>query len=201
MDRETQKHIFDPFFTRKEVGKGTGLGLATVYGIVKNHSGHIECVSEPGRGTVFRIYLPAVEQNGAEPEMTKRPRQDLLGGDETILLVDDESDLRELGKAILSRRGYRVLTAQTGEDALEIYEAQDSGIDLVILDISMPGMGGKACLERLRRLNPDIKVVIASGYSGDASANNMVDSGAAAFITKPFSRSDLLNLIRKTLDK
>ena len=200
MDRETQKHIFDPFFTLKEVGKGTGLGLATVYGIVKNHCGQIECRSEPGRGTTFRIYLPAADTDPTEPIRAKDPGQ-VLDGNETILLVDDEMDLRQLGQAILNRQGYRVLLAQTGEEALEIYDRQRSGIDLIILDISMPGMGGKACLERLLQIDPGIKVIIASGYSLNGAVADVTASGAAAYIAKPFSRSDLLQLIRKTLDQ
>ena len=201
--REALPHIFDPFFTQKEVGRGTGLGLSMVYGIVKNHDGYVICASEPGRGAAFKVFLPAhhppvslADAGEAEPE---RRADKAIGGRETILLVDDEENLRELGKQILSRRGYRVLTAETGEAAIDAYRADPSGIDLVILDLSMPGMGGRKCLRELLRINPQVKVIISSGYlEKDPNQDGTVD-GATAFVPKPFSMTVMLKAVREAL--
>ena len=200
MNREMIKHIFDPFFTNKEVGKGTGLGLAMVYGIIKNHSGYITCYSELDVGTDFKIYLPALRLDGVDDEVGKKVTTPTRGGSETILLVDDETNIRELAVEVLSRQGYRVVTAGTGEEALEVYGAPNSGIDLVILDISMPGMGGRQCLERLMEMNPEVKVIISSGYSLGGRLSDAINLGAAAFIPKPFSPKDMLATVRKVLD-
>ena len=198
MDRKTQENIFDPFFTSKEVGKGTGLGLATVYGIVKNHRGHIMCYSEPGQGTTFRIYLPAIRAQIAGERIESRDKKP-LAGNETILLVDDERSLLDMGRQILSRQGYTVHQASTGEEALEKYGALKT-IDLIILDVSMPGMGGHKCLERLLELNPEARVIIASGYSLNGQLKDIMASGASGFVAKPFSKTDLLRSVRQVLD-
>jgi len=201
LNKETLEQIFDPFFTNKEVGQGTGLGLATVYGIVQSHHGYIICYSEVGRGTTFKVYLPAVRLT--EPPETiaeEAVEGDLEGGDETILLVDDEGVLRELGRQILTRQGYRVLLAKTGEEALDLYREEGGGIDLIVLDISMPGMGGHRCLQGLLRTNPQARVVITSGYSRNGQLKDTLSSGAAGFIPKPFSRRELLKTVREVLD-
>ena len=199
MEKEVLEHLFEPFFTTKGVGKGTGLGLAVVYGIVKDHGGYIDCESELGEGTLLKVYLPAVEQV-KEGEETER-KQQLKGGSETILLVDDEESIRDLAKAILSAFGYNVLTASDGERALEIYRSEKEGIDLIILDLIMPGMGGLRCFEDLLNTNPALKVVIATGYSPEDSAKAMVEGQARGFIRKPYNMDQLLLSVRMALDR
>jgi len=201
MDAKTLSRMYDPFFSTKEVGKGTGLGMSTVYGIVKGHHGHISCYSEPERGTIFRIYLPisAAGQDGAVgdlPSQINGPE-----GTETILLVDDEPALREIGAKMLSRRGYHVTRAASGEEALEIFNADPTAIDLVILDVSMPGMGGHACLRKLREIDPQVKVIIASGYSRETQLKEIAAVGASGYVAKPFRAYDLLTLARQVLDE
>jgi PAS domain S-box-containing protein len=199
MGREVLKHLFEPFFTTKEVGKGTGLGLPMVYGIVKTHGGYIECDSEPGKGTAFEIYLPAEER---PVELEEHPQKKALqGGTEAILLVDDEEMLRNLGEAILTRYGYRVQTAANGEKALELYRGHPGKIDLVILDLIMPGMGGLRCLEQLLKANPSVKVVITTGYSLEGPTTAVLEKGAKKFLTKPYASAELLQTVRDVLDQ
>jgi PAS domain S-box-containing protein len=199
MDRETMGHIFEPFFTTKEVGKGTGLGLASVYGIVKNHGGYIACYSEIGQGTTFKIYLPAIE-----PADTDEPKdvgvKQHKGGTETILVVDDENSIRDFASQVLIRFGYTVLTAAGGEEALEIYLGNPRDIDLVVMDLGMPGMGGRKCLEELVRIDPAVKVLIASGYSIDGQVKKAIEAGAEGFVAKPYQLTDLLDKVRVVLD-
>jgi PAS domain S-box-containing protein len=199
MDKETIEHIFEPFYTTKGVGKGTGLGLAMVYGIVKSHGGHIECSSQPGKGTTFSVYFPVIETEVSieESEEYKIP----VGGKETVLLVDDETAIRELGERTLLMSGYKVLKASDGESALEIYQEEHEKIDLVILDLIMPGMGGRKCLEKILEINPRAKVMIASGYAPDGTSDNPVEKGAKALVPKPFNINQLLQAIRKVLDE
>jgi two-component system, cell cycle sensor histidine kinase and response regulator CckA len=201
MDRETLEHIFEPFFTTKGVGSGTGLGLAMVYGIIKGHGGYIMCYSEPGEGTTFKIYLPVMEGDPARNE-TEPNRNAAVpeGGSETILLVDDEEILRDIGKDILEKFGYTVLLAADGESALELYRENPGDISLVILDIVMPGMGGKECLEEILKVNPQAKVVMASGYSINGRVKEVLDGGARAFIKKPYELKRMLGEVRKVLD-
>jgi CheY-like chemotaxis protein len=203
MEKETLEHIFDPFYTTKEVGKGTGLGLAIVYGIVKNHEGYVMCFSRPGSGTSFRIYLPVSEvaRDHEEVGESLESKSPAMGGDETILLVDDEEFIRELGVDVLGQAGYTVLTASNGEQALEVYRKEQAHIDLIILDLIMPGMGGKKCLAELHKIGPQARVLIASGYSPDASTKGALETGAAGFINKPYDNKQLLDLVRKVLDK
>ncbi|SHO49743.1 ATP-binding protein [Desulfopila aestuarii] len=197
MDQETRERIFNPFFTTKEVGRGTGLGLAMVYGIVKNHQGHIVCDSEPGKGTAFIIYLPAID---LLPDQAKiDPATDLPGGVETLLLVDDEPYIRELGQKILTQFGYTVICAESGEMALRIAEEQREQIQLVILDIIMPGMGGEQCMKWLLADFPSLKVIIASGYSDIATQENVLRDGLT-FINKPYNVGEMLRIVRKVLD-
>ncbi|MCA1989167.1 MAG: response regulator [Desulfarculus sp.] len=181
MDQETMKHIFEPFYTTKQVGQGTGLGLATIYGIVKRHGGFISCQSEPGQGTTFGIHLPLLAADGAEltdeaPVHAQPPR-----GVETVLLVDDEEALREVGREVLEGQGYQVATAATGEEALAIYRQRGIRFDLVILDVSMPGMGGHKCLQELLKYDPGVKVVIATGYSPYSQQAEAAAAGAAGW--------------------
>jgi two-component system, cell cycle sensor histidine kinase and response regulator CckA len=199
MNREAQAHVFDPFFTTKEVGKGTGLGLAMVYGIVKSHGGYTQCYSEPGLGTTFTIYLPAVEC-GIPPENDKPEKTPPRGGNETILVVDDEPDIRELTRESLEMLGYGVQCVANGEDALQAYQAHGSSIDLVLLDLNMPGMGGYKCLKELLRIDPEVKVVIASGYTANNQGKHALSAGARGFIGKPYLFKDLAAGVRKALD-
>jgi len=199
MDQETLEHIFEPFFTTKGVGRGTGLGLAMVYGIVKSHNGYITCYSEIGHGTTFKIYLPTVEE---APEIPGDREERLPeGGTETILLVDDEESVRQLGKEMLEMVGYRVLVASDGEEALALYPQRMGDVALVIMDLIMPGMGGKACGEALLRLDPRVKLLIASGYSVNGRLEETLRSGARGFISKPYELRDLLKRVRDILDE
>ena len=201
MDKETLAHIFEPFFTTKETGKGTGLGLAMVYGIVKNHGGHITCYSDPGHGTVFTLFFPILTREDKEPEEEGLKEIETLGGSETILIVDDEEPLRTLGQNMLERYGYQTLTAESGEKAIEIYQKGKERIDAVILDLGMPGMGGQRCLQGLLKIDPEVKVIIASGYTNHDKINDIMESGAAAFISKPYHHLNMLNKLRKLLDQ
>lgn len=198
MDQETREHIFEPFYTTKDVGRGTGLGLAIVYGIVKQHDGYIECQSVPGTGTTFRVYFPALrfEAEDREAPLNGIPQ----GGTETILLVDDEEFVRDLGKRLLSKAGYTVLTAATGNEALEVYGAERGRISLVILDLIMPEMGGKQCLEGLLKIDPGTRVLIASGYSADAAIKEALAGLVKGFVSKPYDMRQILQLVRAALD-
>jgi signal transduction histidine kinase/CheY-like chemotaxis protein len=201
MDPRTLEQAFDPFFTTKEVGRGTGLGLSTVHGIVKSQGGHLYAYSEPGLGTSFKIYLPAFQQEAPAPVLPPPLPEDLLGGRETILLVDDEESLRELAAQTLEEMGYEVLTAATGEEALDIYRAQGRGVDLVVMDLGMPGMGGHQCLRRILELDAKAKVMIASGYSANGLVRDSLDLGALGYVAKPFKRVDFLATVREILDR
>ena len=199
MDKETMQHIFDPFYTTKETGKGTGLGLAMVYGIVKSHHGYIMCYSEPGVGTTFKIYFPVIKKE-TESSGPREEQFPIKGGNETILLVDDEEVIRELGKEILSKFGYTVLMASDGETALEIYRENKREISLVILDIIMPGMGGRICLEKLLKINPELRIIIESGYSTNGPSKEVLKAGAKGFIGKPYNINQILKSVREALD-
>ena len=200
MDREILEHVFEPFYTTKDVGKGTGLGLAMVYGIVKNHEGYILCYSEARTGTTFKIYLPAMVQRG-EKQKTEDVKDSFKGGDETILLVDDEEYIRELGVELLTDAGYDVLTATDGEGALALYSKERENIDLVILDLVIPGMGGKKCYEEILKINRNAKILIVSGYSANGPGKDAIEAGAKGFVGKPFDVSHLLETIRGILDE
>jgi len=198
VEEEDLKHIFEPFFTTKETGQGTGLGLAMVYGIVRNHHGYIDCESRPGEGTTFRIYLPVIETEDtlAFNGSVEAPK----GGTETILLVDDEAAVLDLGEKILTTFGYTVRTAGDGESALEIYRGDRDRIDMVVLDMIMPGMGGKKCLKEMIRIDADVKVLIASGFSSGGTTREVVEAGAKGLIRKPYTVNQLLRVIRATLN-
>jgi PAS domain S-box-containing protein len=201
MDEPTRARIFDPFFTTKvrDSTKGTGLGLAVVHGIVDQHGGHIICESEPDKGSTFKIYFPAVDQVAHSTDSTVNPV--LSGGGETLMLVDDEEFVRDLGERILNRAGYKVITASNGSEALELYGKARSEIELVILDLIMPEMGGEACLKELLKIDPGAKILVASGYAADAATNTPLELGARDFVGKPFRFHELLGKVRKVLDE
>jgi len=197
MDDEIKQRIFDPFFTTKERGRGTGLGLATVYGILKNHGGFITVHSELGIGTTFDIFLPA---SSKRPIVETVVKEDLLYGTETILLVDDEEIVIDVVGQILESLGYEVFLARSGQEAIESYWAKKSEIDLVILDLIMPKMSGSATYERLRGIDPKVKVLLSSGYSVDGQASELLKLGCNGFIQKPFNNKELSKKIRDILD-
>jgi len=197
MDAATVQKIFDPFFTTREMGRGTGLGLATVYGIVKNHEGLITVQSRPGEGSTFSIFLPASAKGIA---VEKKSEDQRLPGSETILLVDDEPMIVDVGKKMLARLGYRVLTAGSGREALELYAKNSEEIQLVIMDMIMPEMSGGETFERLKEIRADVRVLLSSGYSLDAQAQSILSRGCLGFIQKPFTMADLSREIRKIFD-
>lgn len=203
MNPETVAHIFEPFYSTKEASQGTGLGLAVVYGIVVNHGGHICCESEPGRGTTFNIYFPALGGAVSEAHVADNEPEEgkFSAGREILLLVDDEEHLLETTRMLLEQYGYRVLTAVSGEKAIEIFRNEKANISLVILDLLMPGMGGIKCFDALRDLDPDIKVIISSGYMASNMQREVMDKGAVGFLQKPYRRRDILKIIRRELDQ
>lgn len=200
MDAETKTHVFEPFFTTKEIGKGTGLGLASVYGIVKSHDGYIQCYSEKGHGTTFRIYWPADSGTQEEPFWESRwnPPSE-REGTETVLVVDDEEAILEMTVEILEMHGYTVWTAHSAEEALAVYAEHGHAVDLIILDLNMPGMGGAQCLQRLQQFQRPPRVLLASGYSAHGPARE-VARNAAGFIGKPYQLTELLAKIRAVLE-
>ena len=197
MDDETRKRIFDPFFTTKEIGRGTGLGLASVYGIVKNHDGIITAQSEKGKGATFTIYLPATDKPVKE---AKRAVEALAAGEETILLIDDEDMILDVGKSMLEKLGYHVLVAVAGGQAVEIYRKRANEIDLIILDLIMPEMSGRETYDRLKKIEPRVKVLFSSGYSKEGVANDILKDAGAGFIQKPFDIEKLSRNVRQALD-
>ena len=197
MDEKTLGRIFEPFFTTKEKQRGVGLGLASVYGIVKNHGGTVEVFSEEGKGSTFNVYLPVsnkkMEEKGAFSEK-------IIEGSEKILLIDDEGEVLDVGRRMLEKMGYSVVTANSGEKGVQLYEKLATDIDLVILDMIMPGMGGGETFDSLRLINSSVKVLLSSGYSVESQAQNILERGCNGFIQKPFRIEDLSLMIRKVLD-
>ncbi len=200
MDSETVCHIFDPFYTTKAIGKGTGLGLASVYGIVKGHGGRINCYSEIDQGSVFTIYLPAVEKRCSLLENPKKVTASFWRGNETILVIDDEPAVREMAKEMLEYFGYQAFCVESGEVALDIYSENPDRFHLVILDINMPGMGGYGCMQKLLDIEPKAKILIASGYSTEQHAGKAISFGAASFIGKPYHLNEMARKVRTVLD-
>jgi two-component system, cell cycle sensor histidine kinase and response regulator CckA len=199
IDAETQQRIFEPFFTTKDVGKGTGLGLATVYGIVKQHDGFIQVYSEVGHGTTFKIYLP-MSQNTGDPTLPEVQQAKPVRGSETILVVEDEVGLRRLAKEVLSELGYTVLTAEDGKQALEIYEASKNQIDLMLVDVVMPRMGGREVYERLQQMGSRVPTIFMTGYSTEMFQSNFIEDKSAALIQKPYSPASLGHKVREVLN-
>jgi CheY-like chemotaxis protein len=197
---ENMSRIFEPFFTTKELGKGTGLGLATVFGIVKQHEGWIEVESELGQGTTFHIYFPASDAPGADPEQTDTQFH-ARKGTETILVVEDERDLREIVTRTLNLNGYRVFQAVDGKNALQIWEQYKNEIDLVFTDIIMPGgLNGRELADRLWLEKPELKVIFSSGYGADALGKNFKLDPHLNYLQKPYLPQTLSRVIRRCLD-
>ena len=198
MDKETIPRIFEPFFTTKDKDKGTGLGMSMVYGIVKNHGGYINVYSEPDKGSLFNIYFPPLTKALAEKE-AKILTESAERGQETILVIDDEEIIRTMFQDLLETLGYTVLLATDGEDGLKIYQDRRDEIDLVIIDMIMPKMDGKKTYLELKKINPDIKTILASGFSEDAVVQEILYAGINAFIHKPFTATELSKKIREVL--
>jgi nitrogen-specific signal transduction histidine kinase/ActR/RegA family two-component response regulator len=198
MDKETMERIFDPFFTTKEMGRGTGLGLASAYGIIRGHGGHIDVESKKGQGTTFSIYLPASEKKVQKAVETG---YEIIKGTGTVLLVDDEEVVLEVGQDMLEAMGYRVRTARDGKEAIEVYRKNQDDIDFVLLDMIMPDMGGGEAYDKMKEINPDVEVLLSSGYSIDGQAKEILKRGCDAFIQKPFSMKELSGKIREVQNK
>jgi two-component system, cell cycle sensor histidine kinase and response regulator CckA len=197
MDAETQKRIFEPFFSTKGIGKGTGLGLASAYGIIKNHGGFISVYSEVGQGSKFVICLPASETDAVEAAPENKP---LLTGNETILVVDDEPVNIQVTREILEHLGYTILTAQNGQEALDLYRKKGKDIRLVILDMIMPVMNGRETLAKLKEIDQNVAVLLSSGYSLDSEDAQIVSLGCRGFVQKPFRMEELSLRVRSVLD-
>ncbi len=197
MEESVRARIFEPFFTTKEKGKGTGLGLAMVYGVVKNHGGFIHVYSEPGQGSTFKIYLPLSDKPEA---VDAAPEAELNGGSETVLIVDDEAAIREVASDILGSYGYRVRLAADGEEGVSIYRRERRRIDLVLLDMVMPRQGGRETFLELKRIDPKVRVLFSTGYSQNEKVNEIMALGVRGFIQKPYQVKDLLAKVRDVLD-
>ncbi|MGH7475295.1 MAG: ATP-binding protein [Longimicrobiales bacterium] len=197
MDAETQAHIFEPFFTTKAPGKGTGLGLATVFGIVKQSGGHVYVYSEPGSGTTFKIYLPASAEKAAVPVRRSVPKA--AGGTETVLVVEDNAPVRAIATRILEQIGYRVVTASSGEEALQLLDTDAARPDLVVSDVIMPGISGPDLCRQLAVRYPGLRVLFTSGYSGDALGRHGIEESGTLFIEKPYTPAALADMVREAL--
>ena len=197
MDKKTMKRIFDPFFTTKGLSKGTGLGLSSAYGIIKAHSGYIDVDSEKGYGTTFKIYLPASEKSAKKP--VKSAGQ-IIEGRGTILLVDDEEMVLDVGVQLLKALGYTVLEARSGKEAVAVYRENKNKIDMVLLDMIMPDMGGGQAYDRMKEINPNVRGLLSSGYTIDGQATEILERGCDGFIQKPFNMKELSRSVRNILN-
>jgi CheY-like chemotaxis protein len=200
MDAQTQSRLFEPFFTTKEQGQGTGLGLSTVYGIVKQSGGNIWVYSELGQGSVFKIYLPRVEETVHRPEEIKSVSSEELSGTETILLVEDEEAVRNLVRSILERGGYTVFQASNGMEAMELVSRHTGRVHLLLTDVVVPKMSGRELAERVTASRPATRVLYMSGYTDDAIVHHGVLDAGLAFLQKPFRPEALLRKVREVLD-
>jgi signal transduction histidine kinase/ActR/RegA family two-component response regulator len=199
MDQETQLHAFEPFFTTKTSGKGTGLGLATVYGIVRQSEGHVAAYSEVGVGTTMKVYLPEVEgaAESLAPHVTETPAP---SGAETVLLVEDEEGVAKLARKVLERQGYTVLRARDGAEAVALGQAHPGLIDLLVTDVVMPGMGGPEAADLLRRLRPALRILFMSGYADQAVTGHRILDPSVPYLQKPFTPEALARKVRDVLD-
>jgi len=200
MDQETLSHIFEPFFTTKKFGKGTGLGLATVYGIVKQNNGHIDIYSEPGHGTRFNIYLPRALDPSAHSPASSGPKPAVVGGSETILLVEDQDDVRRITHDLLVLLGYNVLVAESPEKAIRLVEEHSGEIHLLVTDVIMPNMNGWELSQRLSELRPSMKHLFMSGFAATVLTQQGILGKGVSFLPKPFSRDELAHKVREVLN-
>jgi CheY-like chemotaxis protein len=199
MDEQTRERIFEPFFTTKEMGKGTGLGLATVYGIIKQHQGFIDVESASGAGTSFHLYFPSA---GTGSELPIAPdTQAPPGGNETVLVAEDDDIIRSLVRSVLKEFGYQVIEAKDGEEAVRIFREDRGRIDLLLFDVIMPKKNGRAALDEIRAMDPRAKVLFMSGYSGDMISKEGILEKGMSFVPKPVSPSTLLRKVREVLDR
>jgi nitrogen fixation/metabolism regulation signal transduction histidine kinase len=198
IDESTMKRIFEPFFTTKEVGKGTGLGLASVYGIVKQHNGYITVSSVPFKGTTFDIYLPLIK---APSRQKARVKTDMKGGTETILIVEDDRDVRNMLTKILESQGYATIEAIDGDDAIGVFNTHKEDIDLIILDVVMPGKNGREVLDEITRADPLAKAIFVSGYTGEGVIDKGIHRESVDFLQKPLTIQALLAKVREVLDR
>jgi CheY-like chemotaxis protein len=201
MDEATRLRVFDPFFTTKEKGKGTGLGLSVVYGVVQAHHGFIDLKSEPGHGTTFRLFFPVPTTN-KQTTASQQPTESFeIGGIETILFVEDEEMLVQMVSFLLESKGYNVLCARDGLEAVNIYQSHKQEIALVLTDMGLPVLTGSEEFKKLKKINPSVKVVFASGYFEPDVKSELLKDGANGFIQKPYEPDDVLRIIRKVLDQ
>ncbi|MFH0958076.1 MAG: ATP-binding protein, partial [Pseudomonadota bacterium] len=200
IDKDSLEHIFEPFFTTKGLGKGTGLGLAMVFGILKQHCGHIKCYSQPGVGTTFKLYFPSLGWDTVHASTKKVHGLEMLGGRETVLLVDDDRNIRDLCEEILVEYGYNLITASDGLEALETYSANRDRIDVVILDVIMPRMDGMQCLNELLRIDPGVRVIMASGCSIQGQIQESSMALIKGTVLKPYKAFQLLQTIRNAVN-
>jgi CheY-like chemotaxis protein len=200
MSEEMKNRIFEPFFTTKDKGKGTGLGLAVVYGVVASHKGFINVDSEYGRGSTFHLYFPISAVNGYENHFDDSVAEEVAGGDETIFIIEDEEFLVEYLENLLKGKGYEILIARDGESAINLYKEQKENIDLVLSDLGLPRLSGRDVFLHLKEINPDVKLVVASGYIEPEIKAEMSRSGAKDFLQKPYQPGSILKCIRKVLD-
>ncbi|MDO9026461.1 MAG: response regulator, partial [bacterium] len=201
MSDEVKLHLFEPFFTTKEKGRGTGLGLAGVYGCIKNHGGSIEVYSEPGRGTAIKLYLPlyADLKTSGEQDLVRLKELPVTAGTGSILVVDDEDMIRTIAAQILKTAGYRVQACADGQEAVELYAKDHSRIDLVIMDMVMPRLDGREAFAKMQKINPKVKVLLSSGFSEDGDAQAILQEGALGFIQKPYRSAELLLRVQQAL--
>jgi CheY-like chemotaxis protein len=197
MDESVRRQIFDPFFTTKEVGKGTGLGLSTVYGIVRQSDGWIDVSSDVGIGTTFKVYLPRID--ACTMQEVERTVSAAPGGDETILVVEDQDSVRFFVTTALRQHGYGVLESSSGDEAITLAGCHPGPLDMLLTDVVLPGMNGKELSERLKQFRPDLKVLFISGYTADVIAEHGVLERGVAFLHKPFSPEELASKVREVL--
>jgi CheY-like chemotaxis protein len=201
MDEETRSRIFEPFFTTKELGQGTGLGLSVVYGVLNSHQGYVDVRSRPGEGTSFLLYFPVADDLYPPVVRVAETTEEIPPGSETILIVEDEEMLRDLLKTFLAGSGYTVLAAQNGEEGLDVYRQNRGRIALVLSDMGLPRLGGWEMFQQMKDLDPDVRVILASGYFDPNLKMDLLKAGAKDFIQKPYVPDNILRRIREVIDE